>query len=192
MRSQHRGYWCPGAKAPGHQYPQCWLNIHCIGPVSYKKYHTYGEQHYEIKLHFKKKWPSRLRVNWITWISNFIHWYVWDVNTNTCPHFNSTLATPLVMLTHPNASRMMHICIVNLTIIGSDNGSSPGRCQAIMWTYGEVLLIGPLGTNFSEILIETDRFSFKKMHLKMPSAKWLPFCLGLNVLRYGRISHCTI
>ena len=36
MRSQHCGYWCPGAKAPGHQYPQCWLNIHCIGPVSYK------------------------------------------------------------------------------------------------------------------------------------------------------------
>ena len=35
VRSQHCGYWCPGAKAPGHQYPQCWLNIHCIGPVSY-------------------------------------------------------------------------------------------------------------------------------------------------------------
>ena len=40
VRSQHCGYWCPGAKAPGHQYPQCWLNIHCIGPVSYKKYCT--------------------------------------------------------------------------------------------------------------------------------------------------------
>ena len=36
VRSQHCGYWCPGAKAPGHQYPQCWLNIHCIGPVPYK------------------------------------------------------------------------------------------------------------------------------------------------------------
>ena len=23
-------------KAPGYQYPQCWLNIHCIGPVSYR------------------------------------------------------------------------------------------------------------------------------------------------------------
>ena len=42
MRSQHCGYWCPGAKAPGHQHPQCWLNINCIGPVSYKKYCTYG------------------------------------------------------------------------------------------------------------------------------------------------------
>ena len=34
--SQHCGYWCPGAKAPSHQYPQCWLNIHCIGQASYK------------------------------------------------------------------------------------------------------------------------------------------------------------
>ena len=24
-------------KAPGHQYPQCWPNIHCVGPVSYRK-----------------------------------------------------------------------------------------------------------------------------------------------------------
>ena len=36
--------------------------------------------------------------------------------------------------------------------------------------------------NFSEILIEIQIFSFKKMHLKVSSAKSLPFCLGLNVL----------
>ena len=38
-----------------------------------------------------------------------------------------------------------------------------------------------LGTNFSEILIEIDTFSVRKMHLKMSSGKWRPFCLGLNV-----------
>ena len=43
--SQHCDYFFPGAKAPGHQYPQCRLNTHCIGPVSYKKYHTKSEQH---------------------------------------------------------------------------------------------------------------------------------------------------
>ena len=48
----------------------------------------------------------------------------------------------------------MHICINKLTIIGSDNGLSPGRRQAIIWTNDGILLIGPLGTNFSEILIE--------------------------------------
>ena len=73
-----------------------------------------------------------------------------------------------------------HISVVKLTIIDSDNGLSPGRRQAIIWTNAGILLIGPLGTNVSEILIGT--FSFKKMHLKMASAKWRPFCLGLNVL----------
>ena len=34
--------------------------------------------------------------------------------------------------------------------------------QAIIWTNGRMLLIGPLGTNFSEILIEIDTFSFEK------------------------------
>ena len=45
-----------------------------------------------------------------------------------------------------------------------------------------ILLIEPLGTNCSEIFIETHRYSFKKMHLRMSSGKWRPFCLGLNVL----------
>ena len=47
-----------------------------------------------------------------------------------------------------------HICVGKLTIIGSDNGLSPGRRQAIIWTNPGILLIGPLETKFSEILIE--------------------------------------
>ena len=78
--------------------------------------------------------------------------------------------------------RATHICVGDLTITGSDNGLSPGRRQAIIWTNAGKLLIGPLGINFSEILIEILRFSFKKMRLKVSSAKWLPLCLGLNVL----------
>ena len=80
--------------------------------------------------------------------------------------------------------RVTHIRVVNLTIIGSDNGLSPGQRQAITWTNVGILLIGPLGTNFSEILIEIHTFSFKKIHLKMSSGKWRPFCLGLNVLSW--------
>ena len=76
----------------------------------------------------------------------------------------------------------MHICVGKLSIIGSDNGLSPGPRQAIIGTNVGKLLIGPLGTNFSEILIKIDTFSFKKMHLNMSSAKWQPFCLGHNVL----------
>ena len=69
-----------------------------------------------------------------------------------------------------------------LTIIASDNGLSLGRHQAYIWTNDGILLIWPLGTNFSENLIEIHSFSLKKMHLKMLSGKWRPFCLGLNVL----------
>ena len=78
-----------------------------------------------------------------------------------------------------------HICVGKLTIIASDNGLSPGRRQAIIWTDVRILLIGPLGTNFNEILIEIHTFSFKKMRLKMSSAKWRSFCLGLSVLITG-------
>ena len=87
----------------------------------------------------------------------------------------------LHVLTH--WGRVTHICVVKLTIIGSDNGLAPGWRQAIIWTNSGILLIGPLITNFIENLIGIQTFAFKKMHLKMSSAKWRPFCLGLNVLR---------
>ena len=78
--------------------------------------------------------------------------------------------------------RVTHICVRKLTIIGSDNGLSPGRRQAIIWTDAGILLIRTLGTNFSEIPSEIHVFSFKTIHLKMSSGKRRPFCLGLNVL----------
>ena len=55
-----------------------------------------------------------------------------------------------------------HICVSKLTIIGSDNGLSPGRRQAIIWTNAGILLIWTLGTNFSEVSSEIHAFSFKK------------------------------
>ena len=78
--------------------------------------------------------------------------------------------------------RVTHIYVGNLTIIGSDNGLSPERRQAIIWTNVGILSIGPLGTNFSEIVIEIQTFSLKKIRLKMSSAKCCSFRLGLNVL----------
>ena len=93
------------------------------------------------------------------------------------------------VLTH--WGRVTHICVSKLTIIGSDNGLSPNRRQAIIWTNAGLLLIASLGTNFSEILIEILTFSFKKMRLKVSSAKRRPFCLGLNMLRkLYKIAHC--
>ena len=64
-----------------------------------------------------------------------------------------------------------YICVSKLTIFGL----LPERRQAIIWTNARLLSIGPLGTNFGEILSEIHTFSFKKMHLKTSSTKWRPF-----------------
>ena len=85
-------------------------------------------------------------------------------------------------LTH--SGRVTHICVNDLTSIGSDNGLSPDRRQAIIRTNAGILLIRPLGTNFSEFLVEVLIFSFKKMRLKVSSAKRRSFCLGLNDLTH--------
>ena len=77
------------------------------------------------------------------------------------------------------------MCVCKLTTIGSENGLSPGRRQAIIWTNAGTLLIQTLGTNLSEILGKIHSFSFKKMHLKMSSAKGRLFSLGLNELNGG-------
>ena len=88
-------------------------------------------------------------------VSNWLEWMPWN------------------LLTH--WGRVMHICVVEITIIGSDNGLSPGRRQAIIWTSVEILFIEPLRTNFSEILIEIHTFSFKEIDLKMSSGNRRPF-----------------
>ena len=86
----------------------------------------------------------------------------------------------LTMLTH--WCRVTHICVSDLTSIGSDNGLSPGRRQAIIRTNAGILLIRPLGTNFSVFSVEILISSFKKTRFKVSSAKRRPFCLGLNEL----------
>ena len=79
MRSQHCGYWCPGAKAPGHQYPQCWLNIHRIGPVSYKNVAHKVNSIRKWNHILKKKWPSHLRVKMTRGMG-------WSTGINSLPH----------------------------------------------------------------------------------------------------------
>ena len=65
---------------------------------------------------------------------------------------------------------------MNRISIGSDNGLSPIRRQAIIQTNAGLLSIGRLGTNLSEILIKIPNFSFTKMHLYISFGKRWPFC----------------
>ena len=71
---------------------------------------------------------------------------------------------------------------MNCVSIGSNNSLPPEKRQAIIWTNATVMSFEPLGINFSKIWVKIAKFSFKKMHLEMSSAKRQPFCLGLNVL----------
>ena len=58
-----------------------------------------------------------------------------------------------------------YICVSKLTVTGSDDGLSPGQCQAIIWTNTGILLIAPLGTNFSEIWIKIQTFLIRKKYI---------------------------
>ena len=79
---------------------------------------------------------------------------------------------------------LTHICVSKITITGSDNGLSSCRRQANIETNTGILVAGPLRTNFSEIVIEIHIFSWKKIHFKLSSGNWRPFCLGLNELNH--------
>ena len=67
---------------------------------------------------------------------------------------------------------------MNWVTIGSGNGLSPARRQAITWTNADFMSIRTSGTNFSVIRIKIQHFSFTKMHLNLLSATWRPFCRG--------------
>ena len=60
--------------------------------------------------------------------------------------------------------------------------------SSFSWT-SDNRIMKPLGINFSDISIRIQTFSFKKIRLKVSSAKWRSFCLGLNVLIDSIHSH---
>ena len=105
-----------------------------------------------------------------TYFSVWVRYFVWTFKVylwnythtkNILPiHWEIWFIWKVENLTH--WGRVTHICVSKLTIVGSDNGLSPGRCQAIIWINAGILLIGPLGTNFSETLIEIYILSWRK------------------------------
>ena len=70
-------------------------------------------------------------------------------------------------------SRVTHICVGKLIIIGSDNGLSPARRQAIIWTNAAILLIRPLGTN---LFIQEN--AFENIACEMASILSRPQCVN--------------
>ena len=110
------------------------------------------------------------------------NWVIIDDPCKTCFHCSNIIIQNHVLAFHQwwwdcdvvqfktmqltHWGRVSHICVSKQAIIGSDNGSSPGRRQAIVWTNAGILLIWTLETNFGEMLIKIHTFSFTKMHLR--------------------------
>ena len=120
------------------------------------------------------------------------HGYLWQCRPSREKNRKQCSSKPIVtcicvssdLIGFTHWGRVTHICVSKLITFGSDNGLSPGRRQAIIWTNAGILWIWPLETKFSEMLIQNHRDSFKKKHWKMSSVKRLSFWLGLSVLTH--------
>ena len=130
----------------------------------------------------------------------------WEVNT---PFVSLTELTHLPVVPHIYPS-------MNSASIGSCDGLSPVRRQAITWTnadlLSDLLSIGPLGIKFSEIRINIHSFSFMKMRLKCRlrdgghfvqrgrvdelSCRWICYLVGIHFWNFLSWSfahvHCTL
>ena len=98
------------------------------------------------------------------WWRHHVYWGVWHrwnrthyITRTTTKGYTNTFMLPLntrdeiwttasiFLWNSPNKHtsthwyRMTHICVSKLTIIGSDNGLSPGRGQAVIWTCAGIL-----------------------------------------------------
>ena len=91
----------------------------------------------------------------------------------------------MVLLGHSELThwgRVTHICVSKLTIIGSDKGLSPRRCQAIIWTNGGLSLIGPLGTKPSEILTFIQENAFERVVCELAAILSRPQCVNVSAV----------
>ena len=127
--------------------------------------HTFGEKHPLLWIQGRFGCHIAVFHNGVPRLDYWAHWKEEDVVSIQSTHWG----------------QVTHIYVRKLNIIGSDNGLSPVRRQAITRTNAGIWLIGPQGTNSSELLIEMQALSFMKIHVKISSAERLSFCRGFNV-----------
>ena len=80
-------------------------------------------------------------------------------------------------------------CVSHLQYVKSSPPSAAYMRQCIRSALVQIMAssIGTLGTNFCEILIKIQNFSFTKLQLKILSVKWWPFSLGGDELIFHSI-----
>ena len=123
-----------------------------------------SRQTFYLKWYRKLNMPASM-IEWsFTIIWAFDRHSSWNIDEDMAILKFGLLCVLVTSLTH--WGRVTHLCVSKLTINDSDNGLSPGRRQVIIWTNAGILLIKPRGTNFNEILIKINHFSFRKFALE--------------------------
>ena len=79
---------------------------------------------------------------------------------SACDGWVAHLIAQRIKLAH--WGRVTHICVGNLAVMGSVNGLSSGRRQAIVCTNAAILLILPLATNFTKLFSNFKYFYQRK------------------------------
>ena len=93
---------------------------------------------------------------WYVESQYYFHRTYWENDKEIIWPYSEILALiywdgPLLTCFKTHLGWVTHICVSKQNSIGSDNGLSPDRCQAIIWTNAGILLIGPLGITLIEI-----------------------------------------
>ena len=125
----------------------------------------------------------KLKMSFIIVIKTDLSGFVVPMHSGLCEQYVKSLGiwlpvshTPsCIGTTNPSRTGLNPL---NIAILGWGNGLSPLQCWAIIWTYASVLLIGPLGTKFSEFCIKHNNIHSWQWIWKMSYSKWWPFCLG--------------
>ena len=123
-----------------------------------------------------KSYISDIRGTWLLSI-----WF-WHIYISVCEHYRLHRKYTEINswhLTHWGRVTHITICVSELTTIGSDNGMSPDRRQAIIWTNVGILWIRSLETKFRKynrnVYMLAPENAFENV------VRW-PLCFGLNVL----------
>ena len=142
------------------------------------------------------RWQIYVDVPNVSIIIGYLHKYVnkncWTNSRDTsylrhCDRRSSDVTVMFLVTSLTHWGRVTHMCVNKLTIIGLANGLSPGRRRVIISTNAGILLIWPLGTNFSEIYIKIRTFPFKKMRLKCVVCEMATILSRPQCVNYGEV-----
>ena len=145
-----------------------WINQSVTPPLSHSFTTSFSRTSvYSVKLH---KVDSSFSVSLNHGLCHSFNMSPIYTLTQSFSHYRITPS-----ITHSSSLWCLSNRVLVFVFAYSDNGLDLSRHQAIIWTSVEILLISPLGTNFSETLIERRISSFNaqgiQMHSKMSSAK---------------------